>query len=353
MTDPETEKPGIRRPRINPHRERIVLAHGGGGQLTADLLREVVFPRFTNEWLDVADDSALLPTDGPIAFTTDAYVVQPIEFPGGDIGRLSVCGTVNDLAVAGADPKWLSLALILEEGLAIPTLERILDSAAAAAREADVAIVCGDTKVVPRGEVDEIYVTTSGVGTLRAGRELGFRRVRPGDAVLISGTIGDHGLAVMLQRQSDRSIRSELSSDVAPLSSLVADLLDAVPGVAFLRDPTRGGLAGVVADLAEGTGCRVTLDETRIPVRKETRYAAEMLGLDPLTVANEGKVVAVVRGDEADRARTALREHPLGRDAEVIGRIGPERDGTAELVTEVGGVRIVVRPYGEELPRIC
>jgi hydrogenase expression/formation protein HypE len=344
---------GVRRPRVNPHRERVVLAHGGGGQLTEDLLRDVVFPRFTNEWLDLKDDSALLPVTGPVAFTTDAYVVKPIEFPGGDIGRLSVCGTVNDLAVAGADPKWLSLALILEEGLAIPTLERLLDSAAAAAREAGVAIVAGDTKVVPRGEVDEIYVTTSGVGILRDGRELGFRHVRPGDAVLISGTIADHGLAVMLQRQPDRSVRSDLTSDVAPLSALVRDLLDAAPGTSFLRDPTRGGLAGVAADLAEGSGYRVTLDETRIPVRRETRYAAEMLGLDPLTVANEGKVVAVVPEAETERALAALRENPLGRDAAVIGHVGPERDGTAELVTEVGGVRIVVRPYGEELPRIC
>jgi len=345
--------PGIHRPRVNPHRERIVLAHGGGGQLAFDLLREVVFPRFTNEWLDPAADSALLPVAGPIAFTTDSYVVQPIEFPGGDIGRLAVCGTVNDLAVAGADPKWLSLALILEEGLAIPTLARLLDSAAAAAREAGVAIACGDTKVVPRGDVDEIYVTTSGVGAIRPDRDLGLGRVRPGDAVLLSGTIADHGLAVMLTRQSDHSIRSELASDVAPLAALVRGLLDAVPGTSFLRDPTRGGLAGVVADIAEGTGYRVTLDETTIPIRKETRYAAEMLGLDPLTVANEGKIVAVVRGGEADRAVAALREHPLGRDAAVIGRVGEARDGIVELVTEVGGVRIVQRPYGEELPRIC
>ena len=345
--------PGIRRPKVNPHRERIVLAHGGGGQLTGDLLRDVVFPRFANEWLDPGDDSAHLLTEGPIAFTTDAYVVKPIEFPGGDIGRLAVCGTVNDLAVAGATPRWLSFAMILEEGFPIPTLERILDSAAAASREAGVSIACGDTKVVPRGDVDEIYVTTSGVGTIRPGREPGFRHVRPGDVVLISGTIADHGLAVMLQRQSDRDLRSDLESDVAPLASLVSDLLDAVPGTSFLRDPTRGGLAGVMADLAEGSGYRVRLDETRIPVRKETRYAAEMLGLDPLTVANEGKLVAVVPGDEADRALAVLREHPLGRAAAAIGRVEAERDGVVELETEVGGVRIVVRPYGEELPRIC
>ncbi|MEN8150273.1 MAG: hydrogenase expression/formation protein HypE, partial [Planctomycetota bacterium] len=268
-------------------------------------------------------------------------------------GRLAVCGTVNDLAVAGAVPRWLSMALILEEGFAVPTLERILDSAAEAAREAGVAIVCGDTKVVPRGEVDEIYVTTSGVGTIRPGREPGFRRVRPGDAVLISGGIADHGLAVMLQRQSGRDLESDLESDVAPLASLVEALLDAVPGTSFLRDPTRGGLAGVAVDLAEGTGYRVRLDETLLPIRKSTLYAAEMLGLDPLTVANEGKVVAVVPGDEADRAVAAMRGHPRGRDAAVIGRVESERDGIVELLTEVGGVRVVVRPYGEELPRIC
>jgi len=332
----------------------VLLAHGGGGQLTEDLLREIVLPRLDNDLIRPLDDSAILPVEGgDVAFTTDSYVVQPLFFPGGDIGRLAVCGTVNDLAVCGAKPAWLSLGLILEEGLPIDTLARVLDSAAAAAREAGVRVVTGDTKVVARGQADGLYVNTAGLGIVPPGRRLGADRIRPCDAVLLSGTIADHGLSVMLRREGGSVIRSELESDVAPLSGLIDALFEAVPEVRFLRDPTRGGVAGVVADLAGGTGLRLTLDEAAIPVRKETRYAAEMLGLDPLTVANEGKVVAVVPEADADRALEAIRGHPLGRRAAVIGRFGDERDGIVELVTEVGGRRIVTKPYGEDLPRIC
>jgi hydrogenase expression/formation protein HypE len=343
-----------RRPVVNPHHARIVLAHGGGGQLTDELLRDVVCARFRNAWLDARDDSAVLPVErGEIVFTTDSYVVQPLEFPGGDIGRLAVSGTVNDLAVCGAIPSFISLGLILEEGMETDLLRRILDSIATTAEEAGVSIVTGDTKVVARGEADGLYVNTAGVGMRRPSPRLSMDGIRPGDVLLVSGTIADHGLAVMLQREQASVIRSDLESDVAPLASLVGDLLDAVPGVVFMRDPTRGGFAGVAADLAEHGGWHLTIDETCLPIRQETLYAAEMLGLDPLGVANEGKVMVVVRPEDAGPALETLRAHPLGRRAAAVGRFEDVRDGLCEIVTDVGGRRIIQKPYGEELPRIC
>jgi hydrogenase expression/formation protein HypE len=335
--------------------DRVLLAHGGGGQLTDSLVNDLIRPRLSNDWLDDLDDSAVLPRpDGDLVFTTDSYVVKPLQFPGGDIGRLAVSGTVNDLAVCGAEPRWLSLGLVLEEGLLLATLERVLDSAAQCAREAGVAVVTGDTKVVGRGQADGMYVNTAGIGVLREDANLGLERVEAGDRILVSGPIADHGLAVMLRREGLTSFESELTSDAAPLGGLVGRLLAELgEDVAFLRDPTRGGLAGVVADLASGTGLRVELVEDRIPVRKETRYVAEMLGLDPLTVANEGKVVAVVRPESAVRALEVLAAHPLGRSAAEIGRVREERDGLCEMVTTAGGRRLLQKPYGEELPRIC
>jgi hydrogenase expression/formation protein HypE len=334
--------------------KRIVLAHGGGGQLTDELLEQVIRPRLENEWLEALDDSAVLSLPaGTLAFTTDSYVVQPLEFPGGDIGRLAVAGTVNDLSVCGADPGFIALGLILEEGLDLGLLGRMLDSIASTAREAGVSIVAGDTKVVSRGQADGMYINTAGVGVVKPDRQLGMHLVHPGDVVLLSGTIADHGLAVMLQREQQSVIQSDLESDTAPLNGLISRLLDEVPDVVFLRDPTRGGLAGVVSDLAERTGYRLEIDETRVPVRRETRYAAEMLGLDPLTVANEGKVVVVVRGGAAEAALALMRSHPLGRRAAIIGRFAAETDARCELLTEVGGRRIIQKPYGEELPRIC
>ena len=338
---------------LNPHGKRVVLAHGGGGQLTEALLKESVFPRLQNPLLDPLDDSALLPTTGPVAFTTDSYVVQPLEFPGGDIGRLAICGTVNDLAVCGARPSWLSLGLIIEEGLELEVLRRVLDSIASTAREAGVHVVTGDTKVVARGQADGLYVNTAGVGMLRPNLQLGVRYCRPGDAILVNGTMADHGMAVMLQREGGSHIESDLESDVAPLGGLIEDLLEAAPGTRFLRDATRGGLAGVVADLAAASGYHVALDEEAIPLRAATQYAAEMLGFDPLTVANEGKVVAVVPDEEKERALEAMRAHEYGRDAAIIGQMGEERDGLCDLLTYVGGRRIVQKPYGEDLPRIC
>ena len=342
-------------PAPNPQRRNVVLAHGGGGQLTAELVDEVIRPRLANGMLNALDDSAVFDVrQGRLAFSTDSYVVQPLEFPGGDIGRLAVSGTVNDLAVCGAKASYLSVGLILEEGLELAVLRRVVDSLAETAREAGVEVVTGDTKVVARGQADGLYVNTAGVGVVRPDARLGLDRIRPHDRVLVSGTIADHGLAVMLQREGSYGMESELPSDVAPLGGLVASLLDACgEHVVFLRDPTRGGLAGVLADLAECSGLRLTVDETRIPLRHETAYAAEMLGLDPLDVANEGKVVAVVRPDAAEGALAALRAHPLGRHAEDVGSFGEAEDGLCEIVTAVGGRRVVQKPYGEELPRIC
>jgi len=346
-------RPG--QPVVNPHARRIVLAHGGGGQLTDELLEEVIRPRLDNPWLADLDDSAVMAVEkGQLAFTTDSYVVQPLEFPGGDIGRLAVSGTVNDLAVCGAEAEYISLSLILEEGLELALLRRVLDSVAGTAGEAGVRVVTGDTKVVAKGQADGMYINTAGVGRIRDGIRLGVSRIQPGDVVLVSGEIADHGLAVMLQREQRTVIRSELRSDVAPLNGLIETLLDEIiEDVVFLRDPTRGGLAGVLSDLAERSGLHLMIDETAVPIRQETLYAAEMLGLDPLEVANEGKVVAVVRPEAAERARAVVASHPQGRGASIVGRFQSERNGLCEILTEVGGRRIIQKPYGEELPRIC
>ena len=332
---------------------KILLAHGGGGELTDELLAETILPRLAETGPLALDDSARLPAlEGEMAFTTDAYVVSPLFFPGGDIGRLAVCGTVNDLAVAGAEPLWLSVALVLEEGFAFEALERVLDSMADAAREARVRLVTGDTKVVPRGLADGLYVVTAGVGRMRPGVELSLARVREGDEVLVSGPVGDHGVAVLLARPDAPISSPDIESDAAPLGDLAAALLAAVPGTRFLRDATRGGLAGVLSDLARGTGLGVRVEESRIPVRRRVREATEILGLDPLVIANEGKLVAVVPAGEGEAALAALRGSVRGQKAALIGRIcpGPAR---CELETEYGGRRVLAKPYGEELPRIC
>lgn len=337
------------------HSTRVVLAHGGGGQLTDELIDEIIRPRLTNGILETFDDSALLEIEkGRIAFSTDTYVVQPIEFPGGDIGRLAVSGTVNDLVVCGAKAKYLSIGLILEEGLDFDVLRRVIDSIAEAAREAEVAVVTGDTKVVARGQADGIYINSSGVGVISPTVELGVERIEAGDCVLISGTIADHGMAVMLQREAGFGIESELKSDAAPLGGLIGGFIERCgTDIVFMRDPTRGGLSGVVSDLAERSGFHLALEEPNIPIRPETRYAAEMLGLDPLDVANEGKVVVVVRPGAVEDVLSVMHDHPLGRKAGPIGEFGSKRDGLCELITDVGGRRIIQKPYGEELPRIC
>jgi len=339
--------------------EHIQLAHGGGGQLTTELLADVILPALGGQDAASLTDAAILlvGADGRLAFTTDSYVVKPLEFPGGDIGKLAVFGTVNDLAVTGAVPKALSLSLVLEEGLEISLLRRVLDSAGAAARQVDVEIVTGDTKVVERGACDGMIVNTSGVGRVLPEARLGFDRVTPGDRIILSGPLGEHGLAVMSRRKGLR-FSGELCSDCGPIDRLAVELVEKLgPAVRFMRDPTRGGLAATLAELSAAAGVDLEVEEARIPTNRTVRVAAEMLGLDVLTVANEGKLVVVVAPERADEAVMVLREHEISRRGAVIGtvsrRAGADAPPLVEMVTTVGGRRIVQMPYGRELPRIC
>lgn len=337
--------------------ECVVLAHGGGGELTARLLREHVLPPLTNRALAPLTDGAVLPPQsGALIFTTDSYVVTPLEFPGGDIGRLAVCGTVNDLAVMGATPIALSLGLILEEGLPLPVLDRIVASIAAAATEAGVRIVTGDTKVIERRAAADsepgLFINTAGIGRRSIAAVIDLARIAPGDALLINGPIAEHGLAVM-SRRNGMAFDSEIASDVAPLNDLINVVRATGADIKFMRDATRGGLAGVLTDICSGTACSLEIDETRVPVARSVRHAAEALGLDPLTVANEGKCVFVVAEKDAARALEACRAHPRGQGAAIIGRVSDASPPLVELVTRVGGRRVVQRPYGEDLPRIC
>jgi hydrogenase expression/formation protein HypE len=332
---------------------RIVLAHGGGGELTQRLLAEHVFPKLGNELLDPLTDSAVLDMPGgKLCMTTDAFVVQPLEFAGGNIGDLAVCGTVNDLAVMGAEPRALSLAMIIEEGLELSVLDRIVDSIAAAAERAGVVVATGDTKVIERGRGDGMMITTAGVGMLREDVNIDVSRVTAGDVIIINGNIADHGLAVMARREG-LAFDTQLASDVAPLNGLIADILATGADVKFMRDPTRSGPAGLLADLAAATQLSIEIDEAAIPISAATRHAAELLGIDPLTVANEGKCVMVVAPADAERVLAACHAHPLGRAAMLIGRVVDTQPALVELVTLMGGRRIIQRPYGEELPRIC
>jgi len=329
------------------------LAHGGGGELTRQLVRDRIVPKLANPLLVPLTDGAVVDFAGRrVCMTTDAYVVQPLVFPGGDIGRLAVCGTVNDLAVMGAVPNALSLALVIEEGLPMSTLDLVIDSIAAAAGEANVVIATGDTKVVERRGEDGLTITTAGIGRMRDDVRLAVNRIAPGDVVLITGTIAEHGLAVMSARES-LAFETSLRSDVAALNGLIAAMLDSGADVKFLRDPTRGGLAGVLADLVDDTALSLEVIESAIPIKPIALHAAEMLGLDPLTVANEGKCVVVVAAGDADRVLQACRRHPLGASAAAIGRFVRADPPLVELITRAGGRRIVQRPYGEELPRIC
>jgi len=332
----------------------IMLAHGGGGQLTDELITGSIMPRLGNGVLNQLLDSAMLDIEDGYraALTIDSYVVQPWQFPGGDIGRLSVCGTVNDLAVCGAEPMGIALGLILSEGFSVRNLDLVLDSIAQAASEADVRVVTGDTKVVNGDGTGGIYITTAGIGRVPKTRNLSPMNVQPGDVLLINGPIGEHGLAVMLEREMPE-VQSVLQTDAAPLNGLITHLLKTVSDTVFMRDPTRSGVSGVVADLAQESGLHIVLDEPSIPVRPEARHAADMLGLDPLEVANEGKVVVVVREADADKALAAMREHPLGEQAVMIGKVTEANDGVCELRTTIGGSRVIQKPYGEQLPRIC
>ncbi|MBN1440673.1 MAG: hydrogenase expression/formation protein HypE [Anaerolineales bacterium] len=335
-----------------PPGERVILGHGSGGRLSRDLLERVILPALGDCAPRSLDDSAILDGGaGNLAFTTDGHVVQPLEFPGGDIGRLAVCGAVNDLAMVGAEPVALSLGCILEEGFPLETLSRILVSAREAAREAGVYLAAGDTKVVERGKADGLFLTTSGIGRLPPGRKISGAGAKPGDIVILSGTIGDHGIAVLSAREG-LGFETDLKSDVAPLNGLVAAML-AAGEVHALRDPTRGGLATALAEIAAQSGAGIELHETAIPVHGPVRAACEMLGFDPLYVANEGKLVACAAERDAREILAAMRAHPYGAEAAVIGRVREDPHHRVHLRTAIGGTRIVDMLPGEMLPRIC
>ncbi|HEX3903379.1 MAG TPA: hydrogenase expression/formation protein HypE [Polyangia bacterium] len=342
-------------PAPRPETERVLLAHGSGGLLTSQLIEEMVLPAFRNPALELLDDQAVLPFGAGgerIAFTTDSYVVTPLFFPGGDIGELAVNGTINDLAMGGARPVALSLAFILEEGLPFEELRRVIESARRAAAGAGVPIVTGDTKVVGRGNGDKIFINTSGIGLVPAGVHLSSSRVAPGDVILLSGAIGDHGATILAEREG-LALGGALASDTAALHELSAEILRAAPGTHAMRDPTRGGLATVLVEIASRRKLGVDVDERSVPVHDAVRGACELYGLDPLLLANEGKLVAFVPAAEADQALAAMRAHPLGCEAARIGYVTGDGAGLVTLRTPLGGRRILDLPYAEPLPRIC
>ena len=335
--------------------KKIMMAHGGGGRLMGDLIARMIVPKFGDGQSVQLTDSAMVDVPaGKLCFTTDSFVVKPLFFNGGDIGKLSVCGTVNDLAVAGAKPLALSLSLILEEGLDLGVLEKVLQSVADTAKAAHVNIVTGDTKVVEKGSADGVFINTSGVGILMDGASPSFKRIQSGDVILINGTLGDHGMTIMSQREGLK-FDTPLASDCACLHELTEMLYNNLgDAVKFMRDPTRGGLAATLNEVAQSAGVNVELDETALPVDKTVQTAADMLGFDLLNIANEGKVLAVVAADVADKAIELWKSHPLGENTAVIGTTTETSDSPlVELITKIGGRRIVQTPYGRELPRIC
>lgn len=338
-----------------PH---VILGHGGGGALSRDLIEGLFLPAFSNPLLDRLGDSTVLDMAGEIAgggrlaMSTDSYVVRPLFFPGGSIGDLAVNGTVNDLAMSGARPLVLSAGFILEEGLPIAELARVVERMAAAARAAGVRIVTGDTKVVERGHGDGVYVNTSGIGVVPPGVRVGSEPIRPGDLVLVSGTIGDHGMAIMSVREG-LEFEAPIESDSAPLHGLVAAMLMACPEIRMLRDPTRGGVATSLNEMATLAGVGIEIDERAIPVSPAVAAALEILGLDPLLVANEGKLLAVVPGEAAGRVLAAMRAHDHGRQAVILGRVVAEHPRLVVMRTAIGGTRVLPMPIGEQLPRIC
>ncbi len=341
------------------HYEHILLGHGGGGHLTAELIEHLFVPGLGGDVLARLEDQATLPLEPSpgeagirLAFTTDSFVVKPLFFPGGDIGKLSINGTVNDLAVGGAEPLYISSAFILEEGLALDDLRRIVRSMRTACDLAGVSLVTGDTKVVDRGKGDQVFITTAGIGVVKQNVALSISAARPGDRIVVSGTIGDHGIAIMSVREGIE-FDTVLESDCAPLSSLTRVMLEACPGIRTMRDPTRGGVSSTLNELAQASGVGVRIDEKAIPVRPEVRAACEMLGLDPLYVANEGKLIAVVPSQDVDHLIEVMRAHPLGRDARMIGEVVAEHPGLVTMRSLIGGERVITLLTGEQLPRIC
>jgi hydrogenase expression/formation protein HypE len=337
-----------------PHDEHVVLGHGSGGRMMHELIRTVFYPPLDNPSLKRGDDAAVLcpPAPGRLAFSTDSHVVTPLFFPGGDIGRLAVCGTVNDLAMVGARPLWLSAGFILEEGLSLATLQRVVASMQDAAGQSGVTIVAGDTKVVERGKADGLFINTSGVGWVPEGREVGGAGARPGDVVLVSGPVGNHGIAVLAARGA-LAFETRVCSDIAPLTGLVEAMFGASSSIHVLRDPTRGGLATSLNEIARQSRVAIHLDEPSIPVHPAVQAACEMLGFDPLYVANEGKLVAILPRSEADGVLEAMRATDLGAQACVIGEVVDTPAGRVLMKTRIGGTRLVDMLTGEMLPRIC
>jgi len=332
--------------------DKILLAHGGGGKLAHELVEKSFVKALANPLLAKLDDSAVIDFSGRLAFTTDSYVVSPIFFPGGDIGKLAVCGTVNDLAMSGAKPLYLSLSFIIEEGLSQHELSQIVDSIQRTTQEAEAKIVTGDTKVVHRGSADKLFINTAGVGIISPGIDISGSNARPGDKVILSGAIGDHGIAVMSQREG-LSFSTQLKSDCAPLGGLVAEMLAASPNIHCLRDPTRGGLATVLNELAKQSKVSIRIEEEKIPVREEVQAACEILGFDPLYVANEGKLVAIVSAEDTDKVLQAMRGNHYGKGAAVIGEVYAKKSGRVVMKTCLGASRIVDMLVGDILPRIC
>jgi len=333
--------------------EKILLAHGSGGKLFHDLIKQIFLPCFRNPFLEPLDDSAKITNQqGPLAFTTDSYVVNPIFFPGGDIGKLAVCGTVNDLSMVGATPSYLSLSLIVEEGFSIELLKQIVSSIHKTAEQAGVNIVTGDTKVVEHGAADQLFINTAGIGWIRPTVNLSGVNAKAGDIILLSGYLGDHEMAVLSQREGFR-FEGELKSDCAPLNDLVGKMLDACPSLRCMRDPTRGGLATTLNEIASTSNVGMVVEEEKVPVRESVKGISELLGLDPLYLANEGKLIAICPPNEAERLLDVMKSHPLGRNAEVIGRVTEENPKRVTLHTLIGGHRILDMLTGGQYPRIC
>jgi hydrogenase expression/formation protein HypE len=333
--------------------DKILLAHGSGGKLSHDLIKQIFLPQFTNPSLEPLDDSAKITNrQGSIAFTTDSYVVNPIFFPGGDIGKLAVCGTVNDLSMIGASPSYLSLSLIVEEGFSIELLKQIVSSIREVAEQAGVNIVTGDTKVVEHGAADQLFINTAGIGWIRPGVNLSGVNAKPGDKILLSGFLGDHEMAVLSQREGFK-FQGELKSDCAPLNHLVEKMLDTCPSIRCMRDPTRGGLATTLNEIAWMSNVGMVIEEDKIPVRESVKGICELLGLDPLYLANEGKLIAICPPNEAERLLEIMKNHLLGTNAEIIGRVIEENPKRVILHTLIGGHRILDMLTGGQYPRIC
>jgi hydrogenase expression/formation protein HypE len=336
-----------------PAKDTILLGHGSGGKLSADLVREIFLPALQNPALARLDDQAIVEVNGQrLAITTDSFVVKPLFFPGGDIGSLAVHGTVNDLAMGGATPLFLSAAFIIEEGFSMEELRRVVGSLRRAALEAGVSVVTGDTKVVEKGKGDGLFINTTGIGLVRAEANLSADRARPGDKVMLSGSIGDHGIAILAQREG-LEFETQIQSDSAALHTLVAEMMSVSRGIRCMRDPTRGGVSSTLNEIAERSRVGIELEESALVIHEQVRGACELLGLDPLYVANEGKLIAIVASEDAGAVLAAARRHPLGAEAQVIGTVKKENPGLVTMRTPLGTTRVVDMLAGDQLPRIC